>query len=100
MRALLFLYGRKPMALSGSRMAKHLLVTEEEADDILQDLYELQLLQEFEMDTEEGNCILYRALEYYPDIAALVPFLFFAGDLIKKPECSFNNTAAKNKSVL
>ncbi len=100
MRALLFLYGRKPMALSGKRMADYLLITEKEAEDILRDLCELQLLQEFEMDTEEGSCILYRAVEYYPNIAALVPFLFSAGDLIKKAECCFNNAVTKNQPIL
>lgn len=100
MKALLFLYSRKSRALSAKRMAEHIHVTEEDAVEILKDLCELKLLCEFEMDAEEADCFLYRTSEHYPDIAAMIPFLFFAGEVIKKSECSFNNTDTRNKPIL
>lgn len=99
-KALIFLYKRKALALSAQRLAKYLGIQTKEAEEILQDLCSLNLLQVFEMDVEEGEQTLYKILEFYMGSVLLIPFLVAATDLIDKPISNFNNTSESRESLL
>lgn len=100
MRVLLFIYGRKALAFSSSRLAKHMGISAEEAEEILEDLCALKILCKLEIDEEEGEFTYYKALDYCPDMVSLIPFLYASSDFIERAVCSFNNTSETVKSVL
>lgn len=100
MKTLFFMYKRKALALSAIRLAKYLNMQMEEAEEILQDLCSINLLQAFETDAEEGEQALYKVLEFYMGSVLLIPFLVAATDLIDRPISSFNNTSGTRESLL
>lgn len=100
MKILLFLYKRKALALTATRLAKYLDMGKEEVVEIMQDLLELELIQTFETDTEEGEETFYRVQEYFGKSLPLLPFLIMTTDLIDKPVAFFANAYVTRESLL
>ena len=100
MKVLLFIYSRKALAFTSKRLAKQLAMAQKEAEEILKDLCSLKMIDTLEVEVEEGDTTYYKALDYYPNIISLIPFLFASSDLIERAPCSFNNTSGTVKSVL
>lgn len=100
MKTLLFLYKRKALAVSAERLAKHLNVKEEHMVEIMQDLLELELVQTFATETDEGEETYYRVLEFWAHNVPLVPFLTATTDLIERPISIFGNTSNTKETLL
>lgn len=100
MKVLLFIYSRKPRAFTSGRLAKQLAISTEEAEAVLIDLCSLKVVYTLEIDAEEENSTYYKALDYYPDMIALIPFLFASSDLIEGSVCSFHNTSGTVQTIL
>lgn len=100
MKTLIFLYKRKALALSATRLAKYLNLGEEEVVEIMQELLELKLIQTFGTDTDDGEEILYRVQEYFGESLPLIPFLVTTTDLIEKPTAVFGNASNTREALL
>lgn len=100
MKTLLFLYKRKALALSAKRLAKYLGMQTKEAEEILQDLCSVNLLQAFETDDEEGEQTFYKVFELSKGSVLLIPFLMAATDLIEVPICAFANGTKERETLL
>ena len=88
------------MALSAKRLAKYLGMQTKEAEEILQDLCSVNLLQAFETDDEEGEQTFYKVFELFKGSVLLIPFLVAAADLIEIPICSFSNGTKDRETLL
>lgn len=99
-KALLFIYGRKPVAFSSDKLAKQISVSVQESEEILQDLHSIKLINTLEIELEEKTETYYKAIDYTPYVIPLIPLLFAATDLIEPPICGFNNIFNDIPSVL
>ncbi len=100
MKTLLFLYKRKAVAVSAERLAKHLDMKKEHVVEIMQDFLELELVQTFATETDEGEETYYRVLEFWAHNVPLVPFLTATTDLIERPISIFGNTSNTKETLL
>lgn len=100
MKTLLFLYKRKALALSAKRLANYLGMQTKDAEQILQDLCAVNLLQAFETDAEDGEQTLYKVFELSRGSVLLIPFLMAATDLIEIPICAFANGTKDRETLL
>lgn len=99
-KALLFVYSRKPVAFSCEKMAKQLSISIKESEEILRDLISIKLIDSLEIELEEKTETYYKAVDYPAYIIPLIPLLFAATDLIEPPICGFNNFSDGIKSIL
>ena len=97
---LFFLYSRKNLALSDDRLAKHLSMKTEEAKDILDDLCGVNLVEKVEMETDGGECQLYKCCDNFMNNVPIITFLSGAMDLIDKSPIGIWNTSQDMKSLL
>lgn len=100
MKVLLFLYKRKALALTATRLAKYVDMEKTEVEEIMQELLELELIQTFATDTEEGEETFFRVQEYFGKSLPLVPFLVMATDLLDRPVALFANAQITRESLL
>ncbi|MBQ6888363.1 MAG: helix-turn-helix transcriptional regulator [Lachnospiraceae bacterium] len=99
-KTLLFLYQRKSLALSAAKLAKYMNMKEETITEIMQDLLQLELVQTFETDTDNGEVTLYRVQEYLIKSIPMISLLIMAGDMIEKSVAVFANTTLTRNSIL
>ncbi|WP_310604554.1 helix-turn-helix domain-containing protein [Anaerosporobacter sp.] len=100
MKTLMFLYGRKQLALSNNILAKHLSLLPNEAKEILEELSKHGFLHSYNTETEQGEQRFYNCCEYFGEMLSLVPFLYFASNLIDKPLLGFNNWDGEERPLL
>ena len=100
MKALFFIYGRKPIAFSCEKLAKQISVSAKESEEILKDFVSIKLINSLEVEFENKTEKYYKAPDYIPYIISLIPFLYTATDLINPPDCGFNNFSDDIKSIL
>jgi transcriptional regulator with XRE-family HTH domain len=100
MKVVMFMYGRKQISLSGKILAKHLSMETAEAEAALEDLCGNGLLRGVNIETDQGEERYYSCCDFFGEMLSLVPFLFFASNLIDKPAMGFNNTSDPAKAIL
>ena len=100
MKTLIFMYGRKKLATTEKMLSKHLSLKTNEAKMILEELSSRGFLQSNNIETEQGESGFYICCEFFAEMVSLVPFLYFASNLIEKPFLGFSNTSGTVKSII
>lgn len=100
MEALIFFYSRKRLALSVDRLAKYLSLQKEDIESILADLCSINLIEKIEMETDGGECQLYKCIDYYVNSVPIIVFLYSAMDIIERAPLGMGNTSGEVESIL
>lgn len=95
-KLLLYLYHRKNDGFTVPFICKNLKLTENEVEEMLNELSKLEIVEKQEIETEDGIISSYRLLEN----SAIVPFLLFAKEFMQQPQMMYPIMHGRTKPLL